>query len=571
MNKPFSAFIPNVALRLNDPEARIAEIATKLDDARARKADLVVLPSLVGLDAADAERIVAASRDILVFFGDGERCFAAENGAPLFGDDRDGRRTQRSALPCSKAMPLENAREGAAQSAPQNCGVFATARLGCVAAVLGSAFGDGAPCEIPAGVACAVVCDCTPFARGRIAARAGALSAIARASRSPVVYANASGVRDIGKVAYAFDGAAVAVGADGQRLAARAPFTRDDALAEFGADGMLPGATFDAPADGIAEVVAALRGGISDLLAALRIKRVVIGVSGGIDSAVSTALYGSILPPEDILLVGMPGPFTSGTTRGLGRTLAANIGARFAEMPIGAAVDLTRGEFAALVSAGPEGGKAGAWTLSPFAVENVQARDRGSRVLAAAAAAFGGVVSCNANKSEITVGYGTLYGDILGWLACLGDLWKGDVYAVGRELNKSYYNRELIPEGIFTVKPSAELSEKQAVEKGLGDPLVYPYHDKLFRSWVESGDTIADSLAAYLGGTLAGRIGYEGDVGALFATREAFVADLERWWKLHRGLSVAKRMQAPPVFAVTRRPYGSFVESQLTPVFPRGY
>lgn len=298
-------------------------------------------------------------------------------------------------------------------------------------------------------------------------------------------------------------------------------------------------------ADGdAAKTAEALRFGIKAKMKEAGLRRVVIGVSGGIDSAVSTALYASVLPVKDILLVGMPGPFTSGTTRTLGRQLAENVGARFVEIPIAESVELTRRQLAEV-----------GLPLSDFAIENVQARDRGSRILAACAAAFGGVVSCNANKTEITIGYGTMYGDIAGWLCCLGDLWKGDVYAVGRYLNEEVFRREVVPEGIFKVKPSAELSAKQAVEKGLGDPLVYPYHDKLFRSWVERGADVDKCVKWYKAGDLASRIGYEGEVESLFPTLRDFKDDAARWWKLYTGLAAAKRLQAPPILAVTEKPF----------------
>ena len=112
-------------------------------------------------------------------------------------------------------------------------------------------------------------------------------------------------------------------------------------------------------------------------------------------------------------------------------------------------------------------------TITPFATENIQARDRGARVIAGLAASFGGGFSCNSNKAEMTVGYATFYGDIAGVLALLGDLWKHQVYALGHYLNEEVFHKEVIPEQIFTIKPSAELSEAQTVGNG-GDPLVYP-------------------------------------------------------------------------------------------------
>ncbi len=340
-----------------------------------------------------------------------------------------------------------------------------------------------------------VVCDHWSYDRYNLDETHADLSDMAFAANRPVFYANAVGIQDENKLVHIYRGDSAVFDARGRRVALATPF-EECALTMSPADCGGKCAMREVPIvdEGVGELVEALRYGLREMMAQTGVRRIVIGVSGGIDSAVSTALYGSILKPEDILLVSMPGPFTSATTRGLAHQLARNVGARFAEVPIGESVELTKRQFAELVTDGPNGAMAGAWSLSPSAVENVQARDRGSRILAAAAAAFGGVVSCNANKDECTVGYGTMYGDITGWLCCLGDLWKQDVYDVGRHLNDKVYRREVIPDGIFKVKPSAELSEKQAVEKGLGDPLVYPYHDALFRAWVEGSMAPVDIL-----------------------------------------------------------------------------
>ena len=205
--------------------------------------------------------------------------------------------------------------------------------------------------------------------------------------------------------------------------------------------------------------------------------------------------------------------------------------------------------------------------------ENMQARDRSSRILAALSAAFGGIFTCNANKTETTVGYGTLYGDLAGAFAATAERWKGQIYDLGRKLN-AWYGRAVIPEGIFTVMPSAELSENQDVTQGKGDPLIYEYHDYLFRSFIEpwQRQTPEDILKAYAKGNLEDLIGCSIIVSNIFPTAKDFIEDLEKWWNLFSGFAVAKRIQTPPLLAVSRRPYGyDLRESQLRPYYTDAY
>ncbi|MDO9542336.1 MAG: NAD(+) synthase, partial [Kiritimatiellia bacterium] len=184
--------------------------------------------------------------------------------------------------------------------------------------------------------------------------------------------------------------------------------------------------------------------------------------------------------------------------------------------------------------------------------------DRSARILAAAAAAFGGAFTCNANKAEATVGYTTMYGDLAGFLAPLGDLWKGEVYKLAEFMNENIFKREVIPPGCFTLTPSAELSRRQDVDKNKGDPLYYPYHDRLFAAWIERWEKITpeEILEWRLAGKLEKEICYEGNISKLFRSKRAFIADLERWWKQYCGLGVAKRIQAPPILAIKKRAFG---------------
>jgi len=129
-------------------------------------------------------------------------------------------------------------------------------------------------------------------------------------------------------------------------------------------------------------------------------------------------------------------------------------------------------------------------------------------------------------------------------------------------LNK-IYEREVIPEECFTIKASAELSPKQDITKGLGDPLNYPYHDKLFQAWQERWNRLSpeEILEAYINGDLHTLLQVQRIPNV--DSPEDFIKDLERWWELFKGMGVAKRVQAPPVLAVSRRAYGFDLRESL--------
>ena len=168
-----------------------------------------------------------------------------------------------------------------------------------------------------------------------------------------------------------------------------------------------------------------------------------------------------------------------------------------------------------------------------------------------------------------------MYGDCAGVVSALADLWKYQVYELARYLNDEVYKREVIPQGIIDIVPSAELSTAQNVDEGKGDPLKYPYHDYLFRAFVESEDGVTpeEILKWYADGKLEEKIGCEkGLVAKYFANAEEFINDLERWWNQFTGIAVAKRIQAPPLIAGTNHAFGSdFPEAQGCTYYSRAY
>jgi NAD+ synthase (glutamine-hydrolysing) len=200
---------------------------------------------------------------------------------------------------------------------------------------------------------------------------------------------------------------------------------------------------------------------------------VVVGLSGGIDSALTAALAAEALGPERVHCVSMPSQFSSEATRGDACLLAESLGVDFREIPIEPVVE----QFEAALAPAFEGRE------RDLTEENVQARARGT-ILMALSNKFGWLVLATGNKSELSVGYATLYGDMAGGFALLKDMYKTDVWRLARRLNERA-GRELIPASIIERAPTAELRHDQLDEDSLPpylalDPVLEAYveHDR---------------------------------------------------------------------------------------------
>lgn len=418
------------------------------------------------------------------------------------------------------------------------------------------------PFSLLAGTGCDLFVNisASPFTLNKNHKRNKVFSAHAVKQKRPLIYVNNVGIQNNGKTVFTFDGGSCVYDSHGRQVRCETPFEESCLTLDVPFErGAAFGEPLDLRQDGAAEICDAILYGTRKFMELCGVRKITVGASGGIDSAVVAALYSRILAPEDLLLVNMPSRFNSATTRGLARSLADNLGCYYTDIPIEESVALTRNQIDGLALTGARVGAGRNLKLSGLALENVQARDRSSRILAAVSAAFGGVFTCNANKSEATVGYTTLYGDLGGYLANIADLWKTEVYQLASHLNEHVFSKEVIPCGCMRVTPSAELSEAQNVDLNLGDPLIYPYHDLLFKSWIEwwHRATPEEILAWHDEGMLEEKLGYQGRIADLFGDSNAsFVADLERWWNLYKGMGQVKRIQAPPVLAVKRRAFG---------------
>ena len=420
----------------------------------------------------------------------------------------------------------------------------------------------------------------SPFTAGKNQSRIRHFANHAKTLGKPVIYANGLGLQNNGKTIFCFDGSSAAWDADGNLIAHSGMFTEEDVDFQY-VDGKLTAINAPqlVPTTEIDDIHRTLIYGIRNYMSQSHLQRVVIGASGGVDSTLAAALYVEAIGKENVLLVNMPSKFNSQTTIGIAEKLAHNLGCWYTSVPIQESAQLTHRQIDGLKPKNALGEEI-TINLSSFNMENVQARDRGSRVLAAIASAWGAVFTNNGNKTETTVGYATLYGDVAGFLAAIGDLWKHTVYDLCRHINEKA-GKELVPVEVLTLKPSAELSDNQAVDKGLGDPLIYPYHDRLFESWQQwwNHASLADILQHYLDGDLANYLNHgieteltEDLIRQHFPDAKVFINDLERWYKLFKGMGIAKRIQAPPIIAVTRRAYGfDYREAAIQPYFTRKY
>jgi NAD+ synthase (glutamine-hydrolysing) len=271
----------------------------------------------------------------------------------------------------------------------------------------------------------------------------------------------------------------------------------------------------------------ALELGLRDYVDKNGFREVVLGVSGGIDSALTAALATEALGPERVHCVSMPSQYSSAATRQDARLLAESLGAHYLELPI---ESIYRAFEAALadVFAGLE---------PDLAEENLQARSRGV-LLMALSNKFGWLVLATGNKSELSVGYATLYGDMAGGFALLKDVYKTDVFRLAKHLNERA-GRDLIPGSIIARAPSAELRADQLDEDSLPP---YPELDQVLEAYVEL-DRSREELSAD---------GFDRDVV------ERAIAMIDR--------AEYKRRQAPP--GVKLRPK-AFGRDRRTPITNR--
>jgi NAD+ synthetase len=348
----------------------------------------------------------------------------------------------------------------------------------------------------------------SPFWHFKRAVRRQMLAAIARRDGIPVVMVNQVGGND----SLVFDGSSLALNGQGGLIAQAASFAEDLVLIDpFTAPTIAPPADDDTEAAYQALVL-----GTRDYVRKCGFKKALVGLSGGIDSALVAAIATDALGAENVICVGMPSPYSSQGSIDDSRKLASNLGIRFELIGISGLF----GEFQCALAPQFEGLKA------DTTEENIQSRIRGC-LLMAMSNKFSALVLTTGNKSEMAVGYCTLYGDMVGALAVIGDLVKTRVYAICRWLNRE---REVIPAAILDKPPSAELRPDQKDTDSLPP---YEVLDPILEAYVERYETPEEIALEH---------------GFAPALVQQVVHLVER--------SEYKRQQAAPVLKVTAKSFG---------------
>jgi len=305
----------------------------------------------------------------------------------------------------------------------------------------------------------------SPYTLGKRGLREDMLGAVARERGVPVVYVNQVGGND----SLIFDGSSVAFTPEG-RVAARAK-SFDEDLVFF--DSVTGTGDLRPPMED--EFEAAYRAlviGTRDYVSKCGFQRVVIGLSGGVDSALVAAIAADALGARNVTGVSMPGPFSSPGSIREARELAINLGMDWITLPISETFECYRRVLAESFTGRTE----------DVTEENLQARIRGN-LLMALSNKFGSLVLSTGNKSELAVGYCTLYGDMAGGLAVISDVPKTMVYELAHFVNRS---KQIIPNETLTKPPSAELRPNQIDQDALG-----PYEDldRILKAYVEDLDS----------------------------------------------------------------------------------
>ncbi len=351
----------------------------------------------------------------------------------------------------------------------------------------------------------------SPFNLGKQSLRNRVFSGQASRFDLPVIYANQVGIH----TELIFDGASRVINSNGEIALQLPDFKESIAYIEFKDHQFKSSNTVPVEPDEIETLHSALIFGIQDYFKKMGFKKAVLGSSGGIDSAVVQALLSEALGSENVLAVLMPSQFSSNGSITDAQQLSENLGNPFEIIPIKSIFD----QYTSSLSSIFEGREFN------VAEENIQARSRGV-LLMAISNKLGNILINTSNKSEMSVGYSTLYGDMCGSLSVLGDVYKGQVYDLARYINR---NEVMIPHEIIDKAPSAELRPGQKDSDSLPD---YDVLDEILQLYIE-GKKSKDEITME---------GYDSQV-------------VERIVNMVNA-NEYKRYQAPPIIRVSSKAFG---------------
>ncbi|MEZ5339759.1 MAG: NAD+ synthase [bacterium] len=349
----------------------------------------------------------------------------------------------------------------------------------------------------------------SPYRQGKQARRIELCSEHARSTGLPLLYCNMVGGQD----ELIFDGKSIAVDGRGRLIASGRAFAEDMLLIDPFTESTELSDTHEH--DGSEDLFRALCLGLSDYFRKSGFSDALLGLSGGIDSALTACLAAEALGAEHVCGLAMPSRHTAGISNTDAELLARNLGMEFHVFPIEESVALAEQRFTERMGQYRSG----------LTRENLQARERG-KILMEVANDRGSLVLATGNKTEYALGYSTLYGDMCGALAPIGDLSKPQVYQLACWYN-AWRGSEIIPLRSIEREPSAELRENQV------DPFDYERTGPLVDEIVVNQRSLAELL----------ELGY---------TRE----EAEQAFRLIR-MNEYKRWQAPPILRVTRKAFGS--------------
>ena len=381
--------------------------------------------------------------------------------------------------------------------------------------------GPPASLEAEAGAQLILNASGSPYLRGKGAEREAMFAERARALGVPVAFCNLVGGQD----ELVFDGHSFALDARGELEVRASQFAEDLVIWEPGAG---PG-RIEEPLDELDEVLAALTLGVRDYVAKNGFTSgVLVGLSGGIDSALVAMIAADAVGAERLACVVMPSPHSSAETQADARAIARNLDAELLQVPIAPAMDA----YAGMLDWHAQGerrdtGAGGPADALELARENIQARIRGN-LLMALSNSRGSLVLTTGNKSEMSVGYATLYGDMAGGLAVIKDVPKSLVYRLVRRLNERA-GEEVVPTSVLERAPSAELRPGQRDEDSLPP---YEVLDRVLEGYIERDLSVGEIAAEGIAPEIA----------------EEVIGLVDR--------AEYKRRQAPPGIRITSRAFG---------------